>query len=251
MSQTETELLEGYLNRVRPIYHQLFNLAHALTGSVDAAEYCLQCTLLQGWTAGEEAGSRHGFRESMRRELIYAGLKNLSAEPDWDGLNAPAEDDAMQQAVAQEGTDMRRVLALHCGCRLSVRQIARACGMEPRRVKAMLRRFEARVRRRLGSAGKPMDAQIARAVRSMLAQPGSLAPDMLSMFRSFQSDAGAAQRPSRLPGRIFRAALAVMLALLCAAAFWFAAVLLQPPVLEDAASQGTIQTNALQGENHK
>lgn len=245
MSQTETELLENYLNRVRPIYHQLFNLAHALTGSADAAEYCLQCALLKGWTAGEEAGSWHGFRESMQRELVRVGLKNISPEADWDGLSA-AGDDALQQAVAQESVEMRRVLALHCGCRLPVRQIARACGMEVRRVKAMLRRFEARARRRLGTAGRPMDARIARAVRSMLAQPGGFAPDMLSMFRSFQTDAGAAQRPSRLPGRIARAALAVVMALLCAAAFWFAAVLLQPPVLEEGADQSASASMAWQ-----
>lgn len=237
MSQTETELLQSYLNRVRPIYHQLFNLAHALTGSADAAEYCLQCALLQGWTAGEEAGSRHGFRELMRREVMRAGLKNVAVELDWDGLNDPAEDDGMQQAVALESVDMRRILALHCGCRLSARQIARVCGMDVRRVKAMLRRFEARARRKLGAAGKPMDAQISRAVRSMLAQPGEIAPDMLSVFRSFQTDAGAAQRPSRLPGRIVRAVLAVLMALLCAGAFWFAAVLLQPPVMEESAAE--------------
>lgn len=237
MSQTETEVLERYLNRVRPVYHQMFNLAHALTGSVDAAEYCLQCALLQGWTAGEEAGSRHGFREFMRREIVRAGMKNVSAETDWDGLNAAMEGDLLQQAVAQEGVDMRRILALHCGCRLSVRQIARVCGMEARRVKAMLRRFEARARRKLGGGtGKPLDARIARTVRSMLAQPDTLAPDMLGVFRSFQTDAGAAQRPSRLAGRIARAVLATVMALLCAAAFWFAAVLLQPPVLEEAVS---------------
>ena len=42
MHQKDTQALEQYLSRIRPSYHDLFNLAHAVTGSCDAARYCLQ-----------------------------------------------------------------------------------------------------------------------------------------------------------------------------------------------------------------
>ena len=61
---------------------------------------------------------------------------------------------------------------------------------------------------------------------------------MGSVFRSFQADAAGKLRPSRLPARVLKIVVSVVLAILCIAAFWFAAVLLQPPVLEEPVEIG-------------
>ena len=45
----------------------------------------------------------------------------------------------------------------------------------------------------------------------------------------------ASQKRKRSGNSILRAVFAVLLAVLCIGAFWFAAVLMQPPVLEEPA----------------
>lgn len=233
---------EQYLGRIRPIYHELFNLAHAVTGSRDAARYALQCAVLRGWTSDEDSAGQHGFREAMRRFVIRAALKCGGSEQDWKGFPPGGEEDSLRGLMRQESIEMQRVLALRGGCRLSHRQIARICGMDARRVRVMLRRFELRMKRKLSvNAAQRMDRRIDRAVRAALHQPSPDAPEMGSLFRSFQSEVAAASRPSRLPVRIAQAVIAVILTLVCMAAFWFAAVLLQPPVLEEAAGIVEVQ----------
>lgn len=233
MQQKDMQALEQYLARIRSIYHYLFNLAHAVTGSSEAAQYALQCAVLQGWIADEDSAGQHGFREAMRRLVIRAAMKSDGGEQDWEGLPSFGEGDALRSLIEQESVEMQRVLALHSGCRLTNRQIARICDLDAGRIGGMLRRFELRMKRKLpGAAHQRMDRRIDRAVRSVLCQPSPEAPDMGSVLRSFQADAASASRPSRLPVRIVQGIIAVVLTLVCMAAFWFAAVLLQPPVLE-------------------
>jgi len=236
MQQNETRALEAYMGRVRPYYHQLFNLAHAVTGSCDAAEYCVQCAMLECWTGDDDVSSYHGFREALRRSVIRNALKCDAEDEDWDGLQFVEDGEPLCRMIAQEGVDLRRILALYYGCGLSHRRIAWICGVETGRVKGLLRRFEARMRRRLTKVNpRRLESQIEHAVRRGLNQPSMLAPDMGNVFRSFQADAASGVRTGKLPVRILRAVLAALLALLCIGAFWFTAVLLQPPVLEEPA----------------
>lgn len=237
MARAEHEEFQLYCSRIRPIYHQLFNLAHAVTGNREAAQYCLQYAILDCWSVGENGASSHGFRESLRSSVIRAGLRHEPApegEFDWNGLTADPENaDPLLRAVAQEGVDLRRMLALRYGCSLSVRRIARVLNCEKNRVQTMLRRFEARTCRKLSAADRRRyDLLMARMIRGRLSLPSPLAPEMGSVFRAFQADAASVSRPSRLPARILRTVVALVLALFCMAAFWLAAVLMQPPVLE-------------------
>ena len=242
MHQKDTQALEQYLGRIRPIYHDLFNIAHAVTGSSEAARYCMQYAILQGWAADEDSAGRHGFREAMRRLVLRAALKADGGEQDWEGLAEGEMEDSLRALIAQEPIEMQRVLALHSGCRLSHRQIARVCDLETKRVAGMLRRFELRMKRRLSaSPHQRMDKRIDHAVRAALHQASPDAPDMGSVFRSFQAEAADANRPSRLPVRIVQGVVAAVLALLCMATFWFAAVLMQPPVMEQDAQIVEVQ----------
>lgn len=238
MSRPEAEEYQLYFNRIRPVYHQLFNLAHAITGSRDRAEYCLQYAMLECWNAGDAAASSHGFRESLRSGAVRASLKSAPAPdeaPDWEGLQGDAEStDPLLRSIIQESTELRRMLALRYGCSLSPRRIARVMNLDKKRVQMLLGRFEARTRRRLSAVDRRRyDLLVARAVRSLLCLPCPQAPEMGALFRAFQADAAAVTRPNRLPARIARYVLAAILALFCMAAFWFAAILMQPPVMEN------------------
>ena len=244
MTRTDAEDFQLYFNRIRPIYHQLFNLAHAITGNCDQAEYCLQYAMLDCWANADASANRHGFRESLRNSTIHAALRltqseDGKAEFDWDGLAArEGEPSTVVHLIAQEPLETRRMLALRYGCGLSLRRIARLTACEKGRVQARLHRFEARARRRLsGGDRRRADLLIAQAVRAQLALPSPQAPEISSVFRTFQADAASISRPSRLPVRILRGVLAIALALICVAAFWLAAVLMQPARLEAPAAQ--------------
>lgn len=240
MARPEVEEFQLYFTRIRPIYHQLFNIAHAITGNCDQAEYCLQYAMLDCWSAGDANASHHGFREGLRSSVTRAALKcTTSGEYDWNGLQTdPDSDDPLVKLIAQEPAELQRLIALRYGCSLSPRRIAKAVDLDLNRVQTLLSRFEARTRRRLsGGDRRRFDVLVVRTVRSQLNQANHMAPEMGSIFRTFQADAASIARPSRLPARILRAVLAVILAIFCVVAFWFTAVLMQPAVLEKPAVQ--------------
>lgn len=235
MNYPDNEDFQLYFSRFRPVYHQLFNIAHAITGSAAKAEYCIQYALLDCWDGGD--AGRHGLRDALKRSVIRAALKNCDTDScDWDGLRAsPEEPDALKRMISQEGPEIRRVLALKYGCGLSFGRIARLTGIETSRVKQLIDRFEARTRRRLEPAERRRyDILIHQGMRSFFAEPSPLAPEMGGVFRSFQADAAGIAKPNRLPMRIAQWVFTALLAAACIVAFWFAAVLIQPPVLEEA-----------------
>ena len=249
MVRTDSEDFQVYFNRIRPIYPELFNLAHAVTGASAQAEYSLQYAMLECWSLGELPASRHGFREALRSATLHAALKNpgdADGGEDWDGLQTPANPgDPIARLIARESVELRRLLALHWGCGLTLRRSARLTSVDFRRAQQMLQRFEARARRELPAADRRrIDLRIARAVRSGLSLPSPQAPELSNMLRTFQMDAASVSRSSRLPGRILRIVLAVILTLACMLVFWFAAVLLQPAVLEESAAPSAIETVA-------
>lgn len=246
MAYANSDELQLYFNRIRPIYFELFNLAHAVTGASAQAEYCLQYALLECWSLGSAPSSRHGFREALRSATLHAALKHPgSAEPedDWDGLRAAdAASDPIAQLIAQEPRQLRRLLALRYGCALSLRKSARLASLEPRRARQLLERFEARVRRTLPAADRRrFEMRIQRSVRVGMAQPNPRAPELDSLLRTFQMDAASVAQSSRLPGRILRTIVAAVLMLACMLVFWLAAVLIQPAVLEAPDAQTTVE----------
>lgn len=236
MAHAETEDFQLYFSRIRPIYHQLFNLAHAVTGAREQAEYALQYAMLECWSAGDVNASQHGFREGLRNSVIRAAIReSRQGECDWDELRSDSESqDPILRAIAQENAETRRLLALRYGCGFSHRRIVRATGMEADRVHTLLRRFEARTKRRLSPAQRrKFDLLAGKAIRSQMHKPTAAAPAMGNVFRTFQADASAVAHPSRLPARLLRIIAGIILAVFCIAAFWFTAVMMQPPVLEE------------------
>lgn len=243
MNHSDSESVHIYFSRLRPICHQLFNLSHAVTGNCDQAEYCLQYAMLECWAAGDVTASRHGFREKLRRSILRISLKTAAkqtVENNWNGLRIPQEG-TIGRLIAQEPLEMQRILVLRYGCGLGLRRIAQLMQAEPTRIRQVLHRFEARTRRKLSSGERNRwENLLAREIHSCMNQANPLAPDMGSVLRTFQADAATVTRSSHLPARIFRIVLAAVLALMCMVAFWFAAVLIQPPVLEEPVPQSTI-----------
>jgi len=235
MNYPDNEDFQLYYSRFKPLYHQLFNIAHAITGSAANAEYSIQYALLNCWDGGD--AGRHGLREALKRSVIRAALKNIDTDAcDWDGLHAVQEDpDVLHRMIGQESPEMRRILALKYGCGLPLGRIARLMDTDAGRVKQLIERFEARTRRRLeASDRRKYDILLHQSMRSFFAAPSPLAPEAGSVFRSFQADAAGIAKPSRLPMRIAQWVFTALLAIACIVAFWFAAVLIQPPVLEEA-----------------
>ena len=235
MNYPGNEDFQLYFGRIRPVYHQLFNMAHAITGNAAQAEYCLQYALLDCWKGGES--SHRGLRDALKRSVVRAALKNAQSDaPDWDALQTTADDpDQIRRLISPESTEVRRILALKHGCGLSSARIARLMGTDTARVRQIIDRFEARIRRRLDrSARRKYDVLIHHAVRSYFVEASPLTPEMNSVFRVFQADAADVAKPGKLPARIVKWVLAAVLAAICIAAFWLAAVLIQPPVLEEA-----------------
>ncbi len=251
MARPEIEEYQLYFNRLRPIYSQLFNLAHVITGNCEQAEYCLQYALLDCWALGCVSASHHGFREDLRSAVIRASQKSVHSaenpEPDfdWDGLNTSSAENPLARQIAQEPPETRRILALHFGCGLSIRRTANICDIDARRVRMLLHRFTARVRHRLApSERRRCETMITRTVRTLLAQPNAQTPDFSKVFRTFQADAASMSRPSRLPIRLLHVTLAIILGVLCIAIFWLAAVLMQPTTLEVDSIDTSITTQA-------
>lgn len=243
MNHPDNEDIQLYLSRVRPAYHQLFNIAHAVTGSAAQAEYCLQFALLDCWQGGEN--SHRGLRDALKRAVIRCALKNSGADaPDWDAMHTQDTDpDTTRRLIAQESIETRRILALKYGCGLSYGRIAKLTDIEAARVRQITDRFEARTRRKLEpSEHRKYDVLIQRAIRSYFAEAGALAPEMNSVFRSFQADAADIAKPSKLPMRIVKWFFAALLAIICIAAFWITAILIQQPVLEEPAQTEITET---------
>lgn len=220
-----------YISRVRPLFHQLFNEAHAICGDSRRAEYALQCAILDYWQ--ESARSRKsGFRDGLRSTLIRTAVRAASdrssapGESTWDGLCAQG-DDPVLRLTGSEPVEMRRVLALRYGCNLSRMRIAGLMRLEPSRVRTALTRFESRTRRKLGGIRRAkFEAMLRRAVRSDFAKPCAAEPDVNAVLRAFQADADSAPVNSHAAAHIVRYVLIGLLILFCMAAFWLIAVLL-------------------------
>ena len=243
MTRSEDNEFQTYYCRVRSIYPYLINLAYAAAGSMEQAQYYVQCALLDVWLNQELSSSRHGLRESLRRSIMRAALRcPADGTPDWDSLKAEDDtSDALLRALTQESTMLRRIMALRYGAHLRNRQIACIMRVETRRVRQMLQRFEVRATRRLPTADqRRYETLMQKRVRALLQVPDPAAPDMNNVFRAFEADAAAAVRPSRLPWRVARGALGVLLTLICMLVFWLATVLVQPAQVEQTAAQQSI-----------
>lgn len=248
MNQTTSEQLRAYFKRVQGACPALFNMAHAICGNYDLAEYALRSALLSVWQENPQnsLGLHDKLRSQLRRIALRIAFSDSAqrAERTWNGLRAPETDPILDQA-AQESPEMRRCLVLKYGCGLSVGKIARLTGVPASQLKTGFERFEVRCRRRLSpKERRHFDGRIAQSMEDWLLRVGPDMPESAALYRAFESEAAQmnvnSHRVSRFVGRI----LLFVLAVLCAFVFWLYAVLSQPAVLENPESPVSVTTEA-------
>lgn len=247
---TPQDDLRVYFARVRPVYCELFAIAHAILGNYELAEYAVQRAILDGWQRSQRFTGKLGFREALRsdvKRIAYAEAllrRNERPEFTWNGL-APdaidgAADEPFAQLAAQESPDGRRILALRYGCGFFPAAIARLVEMPVGQVRQTLYRFEGRLRRRLrGSWRHKVEAYCFQTVREEFARPESNLPDPGTVYRTFQVEASQAVVPHGRLRKFLYCLASVALIALIGAVFWLAAVLVQAPMLEED-SENTI-----------
>lgn len=229
--------LHTYFSRVTPEIPKLFNMAYAICGNYDLAEYALQYALMEGWFG--EAHGGMGFREGLRAVVRQVAFEEaVQPRPDapeftWDGLTTPGGDPLLER-LAQEDAQTRRIVALRYGCGLTVSRTARLTGLTSSKVRDILARFSRSASRRLpASRRRRFESDLARAVGKQFEATDEGMPSLGAIYRSFESEAVENHRPSHLASRILKRIILCALAVLCALVFWLAAVLIQPPALEE------------------
>lgn len=218
--------MNAYLNRVRPMFNRLFNLAHAICGNADRAEFAVRSAMLECWVSGEAEAGSHGLRESLQRSTIASALRMAEEHPDADWDELRDEGDVLSAFIAQENALLRRAVALRHGCGFTSRRIGRLLGVNTRRIQTMMDAVETRAERRLHLRG--IEQAFERTVRTQLSRPSAAAPEISGVFRTFRADAADLRVSRHLPARILSIALTALLALLCMASIFLATVLLQP-----------------------
>lgn len=234
--QHNPDALRAFFGRVTPAIPELFNMAYAICGNFDMAEYALGCTLMEAWNGDTHGGMgfREGLRNSLRRLACEAALgeRGSASEMTWDGL-CRESDDPVLKLLAGESVETRRAVALRYGCSLPVSRIARLTGLSQARVKELLGRFERAAARRLPpQERRRAEQRLTKTIRREFDLAGEDMPSPGLIFRAFEAEASETRRPRHLTRRIIRRLLAGLLAVLCALLFWLAAVLIQPAQAE-------------------
>lgn len=228
----QSEEIRLYFARVRPLYNELFSMAHVICGNYEQAEYALSSVILAGWNNRRHFRSERGFRENMRADLRRIALAQTheNAEMTWEPRPAQDEDGmAPSLASIQEDTEVVRAVMLRYGCELSVREVARVTGRTRRQTEQLLNRFLRRFRRRQDDHSAKPEALIQEMCREELACEAE-APDIGAVFRTFEAEATQNYRPGkRLAGRVAAFCAYIALILLLACAIWLCSALIRPP----------------------
>lgn len=236
MHNTTSEALRVYFKRVSGASPELFNMAHAICGNYDLAEYALRSALLSVWQ--ENPRSSLGLHEKLRNHVKRIAVKlalsdrGKNSERTWNGLRTPEADPILNQA-AQESPEIRRCLVMHYGCELPVGRIAKITGLSATHLKNVFHRFEARSRRKLPPRDRRhFDTLLSESMQGFMRRSGTDVPPPSTLYRAFEAEAAEVpvntHRFSRIAGRL----LFLVMALLCALVFWLYAVISQPVTLE-------------------
>ena len=232
-----TDVLRSFFTRVTPAIPELFNMAYAICGNYDLAEYVLQFTLMETWSGDSHGGMgfREGMRNTLRRVAVEEALepRENALEFTWDGL-AEGGDDPVLRLLAQESTETRRAVALRYGCGLPAAKIARLMGVSTNRVKELTDRFSRNAGRSLAAEERHrFEQKLAKTVDRAFDRASAEMPSLGLIYRSFEAEALETRRPKHLASKLVKRVLAAALAVVCALLFWLAAVLIQPNVMEE------------------
>lgn len=232
-----TDELRLYFARVKPVYAELFGMAHAIAGNYDKAEYCAQRAILQGFLSRRRFHSARALRESLRSDLRrIALLEDLEErELTFDAFSESALDgpaaDPMRRLVEQEDAEMRRLILLRYGCGMSARQSARAMNMATRQADTLIARFEKRAKRRLDPSQRAhIETRLQDTCREELVS--GAVPDAGAVYRAFEAEASGTIKPVGVVSKLAARLLYVAALLLIALFVWLVAAVIRPVVLQ-------------------
>lgn len=235
------EALHSFFTRITPAIPELFNMAYAICGNYDLAEYVVQYTLMEAWI-GESRGGigfREGMRHTLRQVAVEEALEPKETEPEftWDGLKDES-DDPVLKLLARESLETRRAVALREGCGLPLGRIARVMGISVGRVQEILNRFERSASRKLPASdrAKRFDLRLSKSVHRAFERADAGMPSLGVIYRTFEAEAQETRRPTHLVAKIFRRVLLIVLAAVLALVFWLGAVLIQPQSAQEPAA---------------
>ncbi len=256
----------AYLQRLRPLYVELFRMAHVIVGNGELSEYVLRSAIVEAYLRRREWQGRMGFQDGLEhtvRSVALVELKRMRAagsfELDWTLPPCPSPQQPVDQNLhgrfLRESEATQRIALLYYGCGLTNRQIAQVMRMGAAEVSGRLRRLCSRLSRSAHLTGqrgrRTLESHLEKLALSALNQPGEDVPEAGAVFRSFERDVDGAARPRPTAGRVLAAVVKVAGAVLLAAAFWLLAVLLEPSLSgvlpadpQSAQSQAQVEASA-------
>jgi DNA-directed RNA polymerase specialized sigma24 family protein len=228
----------SFVERVRPLFDELFQTAYALTGNLELAEYVLRSTLLEAYLRRSEWRERMSFRDGLSYTLGAVALTELKRirsvggfETDWtlpDADNLSAQERALRTRLEKETPRMLRMLLLVYGCGQRPAHIAQALSMSSAGVREGLRRLTSRLERSFHTGRRGMEAQLEALCEKLIGAPCADAPACGAMLRTFERDAQGLTARRVSAGRAAGMGFLAIGALLCALLFWLLTVLLEP-----------------------
>lgn len=236
----------GFIERVRPMYDELFQCAFALTGNLELAEYVLRSALLEAFLRRGEWRERMSFHEGIAyalRAVAMAELRRIRSvggfELDWtlpSGVNLTGEEAALRDRVERESPRTQRLMLLTYGCGLKAVQAGQALSLSAPGVKEGQRRLLSRLQRASGLGRREIEARMEALSEKLLLTPCPEAPACSQMLRAFERDAQGQSGRRTSAGRVASVTFLIVGALLCALLFWLLTVLLEPRAPVQAAS---------------
>lgn len=239
----------SFIERVRPMYDELFQCAFALTGNLELAEYVLRSALLEAYLRRGEWRERMSFHEGIAYALRAVAMTELRRirsvggfELDWAlpaGVNLTKEEEALRDRVERESPRTQRLMLLTYGCGLKASQAGQALSLSAPGVKEAQRRLLSRLQRASRLGRREMEARMEALSEKLLLTPCPEAPSCSQMLRAFERDAQGQTGRRTSVGRVVSVLFLFIGALLCALLFWLLTVLLEPRNPVPAAPQAT------------
>ena len=236
----------GFIERVRPMYDELFQCAFALTGNLELAEYVLRSALLEAYLRRGEWRERMSFHEGIAYALRAVAMTELRRirsvggfEVDWalpSGVNLTGEEMALLSRVERESPRTQRLMLLTYGCGLKAAQAGQALSLSAPGVKEGQHRLLSRLQRASRLGRREMEARMETLSEKLLLTPCPEAPACSQVLRAFERDAEGQTGRKASAGRVAGVTFLFVGALLCALLFWLLTVLLEPRTPVQAAS---------------
>lgn len=229
--ESEKQLLERYFNKVSPFLPYLFNLAHAVSGSLATAGTALEYALMEGWLDYSGDGYSSAILRSMTAALVRKCMENPL--PD---LDAPlAGNSPLPEGLSELNETGLRACVLFFSARMRPAAIARVLRTSAAGVSQAVRQLRSYIHgTRPEIRGKKTDPYARRLLRSFLSAPDPAMPAELYLEHVLMNEVLTVSPSRHYLLRIGRGLSLLLGLILLMVLLFLIIVLLAPAVLEEA-----------------